>query len=240
MESLENCSMRKYRMSWRFHVLRLFQKTRSWFELPSDPLQDEFQTGKSNNFPFENFWTFFLFGNSSKLRMEKQWFSGPEFGRLVGWDFPEFLGNFGRIQPTKAPLMLIELSFQNNELHKNRSWDGPTLQLDCLRLGSKFPWLGRSRHKLKMPDNTCCFNCKICVRVCTPKTPLVFWIQTCAHFLGSLGESWFETYTCESLLRFTYFSAPWNVDQSMTSIRDFSRGRPSWFGKEIPRNNAFK
>ena len=38
MESLENCSMWKYRMSWRFHVFRLFQKTRSWFELPSDPL----------------------------------------------------------------------------------------------------------------------------------------------------------------------------------------------------------
>lgn len=36
------------------------------------------------------------------------------------------------------------------------------------------------------------------------------------------------------------FSAPFNVDQSMTSIRDFSRGRPSWFGREIPRNNAFK
>lgn len=38
MESLENCSMWKYRMSWRFHAFRLFQKTRSWFELPSDPL----------------------------------------------------------------------------------------------------------------------------------------------------------------------------------------------------------
>ena len=233
--------MWKYRMSWKISCLEALPKKRSWFQLPSDPSSGWIPNWKIKQF---SLWTLLNLVYLEILRncgMEKAMICRPRsWPNWMGNSKITFLGNFGRIQPTKPPLMLMELSFQNNELHKNRSWDGPTLQLDCLRLGSKFPWLGRSRHKLKMPDNTCCFNCKICVRVCTPKTPLVFWIQTCAHFLGSFGGILIWDIHMWKFVEIYPVYAPWNVDQSMTSFRDFSRGRPSWFGREIPWNNAVK
>lgn len=81
----------------KFHVLRFFQKTRSWFELPSDPSSGWIPNWKIKKTSLLTLLNLVDFGNSSKCGMEKAMISGPEFGPLVGWDFPATLGGFSQL-----------------------------------------------------------------------------------------------------------------------------------------------